>query len=57
MSLNKFMKLTRSIYEKSVKEDCRYTVYFIDKTISKRAYKRKTLIIQNHFYKRINGAL
>jgi hypothetical protein len=55
MTLKEFMRLTKPIYEKSVEDKCRYVVYFIDKTISKRAYKRKTLIIQNHFFKHIDG--
>ncbi|VAY87083.1 DNA double-strand break repair Rad50 ATPase [hydrothermal vent metagenome] len=53
MSLAKFMRLTRPIFNKSVKNDCRYFVYFKDRTNTKREYKRKTLTIQHHFYKYI----
>jgi len=54
MSLKKFMKLTKPIFEKTVQDECRHFVYFEDETISKREYKRKTLTIQHHFYKYID---
>ncbi len=54
MSLKKFMKLTKPIFEESVQDECRHFVYFKDETISKREYKRKTLTIQHHFYKYID---
>ncbi len=54
MSLDEFMKLTKPIFEKSVKDECRHFVYFEDETVSKREYKRKTLTIQHHFYKYID---
>ena len=54
ISLKKFMKLTKPIFEKTVQDECRHYVYFIDETVSKREYKRKTLTIQHHFYKYID---
>ena len=54
MSLKKFMKLTKPIFEQSVQDECRQFVYFKDETVSKKEYKRKTLTIQHHFYKYID---
>jgi len=54
MSLKKFMKLTKPIFEESIQDECRQFVYFKDETISKKEYKRKTLSIQHHFYKYID---
>ena len=54
MSLKKFMRLTKPIFEQSVQDECRQFVYFEDKTVSKKEYKRKTLTIQHHFYKYID---
>ena len=54
MSLKKFMRLTKPIFEKSVQDECRQFVYLEDETISKKEYKRKTLTIQHHFYKYID---
>ncbi|RLA73073.1 MAG: hypothetical protein DRG78_22995, partial [Epsilonproteobacteria bacterium] len=54
MSLKKFMKLTKPIFEQTIKDECRHFVYFEDETLSKKEYKRKTLTIQHHFYKYID---
>ena len=54
MSLKKFMRLTKPIFEQSVQDECRQFVYLKDETISKKEYKRKTLTIQHHFYKYID---
>jgi len=56
LTLNRFMDLTKPIFEQSIQNECRQFVYLEDETISKKEYKRKTLTIQHHFYKYINYA-
>ena len=56
LTLNKFMDLTKPIFEQSIQNECRQFVYLEDETISKKEYKRKTLTIQHHFYKYIDHA-
>lgn len=52
-SLNRFMSLTRPIYNQSVKDECRHYVLIRDYTETKKSYKKKTLTIENNFYKYI----
>lgn len=44
---------TRPIFEDSVKNNCRHFVRVSDKAISKDAFKKHLLAIEQHFYKRL----
>ncbi|MDL3986889.1 hypothetical protein [Shewanella xiamenensis] len=50
---NEHLAKTRPIFEDSVKNNCRHFVRVSDQAISKDAFKKHLLAIEQHFYKRL----
>ena len=56
ISVDKFLKLSKRIYQEADKNECKHYLYMYDEAESKDGYKDKRLQLENYYYKYENGS-